>query len=56
MTAKTKPLNVIPAVPGESMTEYAGFELPVPRAACKMINPDNVKELIDLLRNEAKVI
>ena len=56
MTAKTKPLNVVPAMPGESLTEYAGFELPVPKAACKMINPDNVIELVDLLRNEAKVI
>jgi len=56
MTAKTKPLNVVPAMPGEGLTEYAGFELPVPKAACKMINPDNAKELIDLLRNEAKVI
>ncbi len=56
MTAKTKPLKMVPAVPCESMTEYAGFELPATKAACKMINPDNVKELVDLLRNEAKVI
>ncbi len=56
MTAKAKPLNVVPALQEESRTEYAGFELPVPRAACKMISPDNVKELVDLLKNEAKVI
>ena len=56
MTAKTKPLNVVPAVQKESRTEYAGFELPAPKAACKMISPDNVKELVDLLKNEAKVI
>jgi len=56
MTAKTKPLVVVPAVPGESRTEYASLELPAPKAACKMISPDNVKELVDLLRNEAKVI
>jgi electron transfer flavoprotein beta subunit len=56
MTAKTKPLNVLPPVQGESRTEYISFELPAPKAACKMISPDNVKELVDLLRNEAKVI
>ncbi len=56
MTAKAKSLNVVPAVQEESRTEYAGFELPAPRAACKMISPDNVKELVDLLKNEAKVI
>ncbi len=56
MMAKTKPLNVVPATSAESLTEYAGYELPKQRAACKMISPDNVKELIDLLRNEAKVI
>lgn len=56
MTAKTKPLNVLPAIPAEGLTEYAGLELPVPKAACKMISPDNVKELVDLLRNEAKII
>ncbi|MBN2612040.1 MAG: electron transfer flavoprotein subunit beta/FixA family protein [Bacteroidales bacterium] len=56
MMAKTKPLNVVPAAPVESLTEYAGFELPKPKAACKMVSPDNVKELVDLLHNEAKVI
>lgn len=56
MMAKSKPLNVITAAQIESLTEYPGLELPVPRAACKMISPDNVKELVELLRNEAKVI
>ena len=32
------------------------FELPEPKAACKMIDPDNVKELVELLKNETKVI
>lgn len=56
MMAKSKPLNVVPASAIESLTEYAGFELPKPKAACKMISPDNVKQLVDLLRNEARVI
>lgn len=56
MMAKSKPLAVVPAVSVENLTEYAGFELPKPKAACKMVSPDNVKELVNLLRNEAKVI
>ena len=56
MMAKSKPLSVIPAVAAESLTEYAGYELPPSKAVCKMIDPDNVKELIELLKNEAKVI
>ncbi|MFO7655790.1 MAG: electron transfer flavoprotein subunit beta/FixA family protein [Bacteroidales bacterium] len=56
MMAKTKPLNVVAPAAVESLTEYAGFELPKPKATCKMVSPDNVKELVELLRNEAKVI
>jgi len=54
--AKKKTLNVLPPVPGEALIEHTGFELPQPKATCKMIDPENVKELVDLLRNEAKVI
>jgi len=56
MMAKKKPIDIIPGINVESLTEYASYELPQPKAACKMIDPDNVKELVDLLRNEAKVI
>jgi electron transfer flavoprotein beta subunit len=37
-------------------TAVAGFELPPQRSACKMIDPDNAAQLIELLHNEAKVI
>lgn len=56
MMARKKPLKVVASVATEILTEYAGFELPAPKAACKMINEDNVKELIGLLHTEAKVI
>lgn len=56
MMARKKPLNVVPAVDAEVMTEYESFELPPPKAACKMVADDNVKELVELLKNEAKAI
>lgn len=56
MMARKKPLNVIPASGEEALTEFVSYELPPAKAACKMVDADNVKELVDLLHNEAKVI
>ncbi|NQU84619.1 MAG: hypothetical protein HQ541_02555 [Mariniphaga sp.] len=56
MMARKKPLNVIPAVETEALTEFVSYELPPAKAACKMVDAENVKELVDLLHNEAKVI
>ncbi|MEI6853457.1 MAG: electron transfer flavoprotein subunit beta/FixA family protein [Bacteroidota bacterium] len=56
MMAKTKPLQVVEAVVVEPLTEFVGFEMPKPKAACKKIDPENVKELVNLLHNEAKLI
>lgn len=56
MMARKKPLNVIAPVEIEALTEIVNFELPQPKPACKMIEPENVKELVNLLQNEAKVI
>jgi electron transfer flavoprotein beta subunit len=56
MTAKTKPLQVIEPVACDSFTEFVGFDFPKPKAACKKIDPENVKELVNLLHNEAKVV
>ncbi|MEI8202174.1 MAG: electron transfer flavoprotein subunit beta/FixA family protein [Bacteroidota bacterium] len=56
MGARTKPLLVVEPIQTESLTEFVNFDLPKPKAACRKIDPDNVKELIQLLHNEAKVI
>jgi len=56
MMARKKPLNVVEPVDVEALTEFVSFELPQPKPPCKMIDPENVKELVDLLQNEAKVI
>jgi electron transfer flavoprotein beta subunit len=56
MMARKKPLNVVAPIEVEALTEVVSFEMPQPKAACKMIEPENVKELVDLLQNEAKVL
>jgi electron transfer flavoprotein beta subunit len=56
MQARTKPLNVVEPVDAEVKTEAVHYEKPAPKGECKMIDADNVAELVDLLHNEAKVI
>ncbi|MGY5351682.1 electron transfer flavoprotein subunit beta/FixA family protein [Wenyingzhuangia sp. IMCC45533] len=56
MMARKKPLNVIPAADVNATTQISSFEKPEAKGACKMIDANNIDELIDLLHNEAKVI
>jgi len=56
MTARTKPLTVVEPVAANIKTEIKSFEKPAPKSAVKLINADNLDELISLLHNEAKVI
>ncbi|MCK5066318.1 MAG: electron transfer flavoprotein subunit beta/FixA family protein [Bacteroidales bacterium] len=56
MMARKKPLQVVPAVDAETLTETQEFAMPEPKAPCKMVEADNVKELVGLLQNEAKVL
>ena len=56
MMARKKPLAVIPPVNVANTTQYSNFELPAPKGDCKMIEADNIAELVGLLKNEAKVI
>ncbi len=56
MMARKKPLNVIPSAGEAALTEFVSYDLPAAKAACKMVDAENVKELVDLLHNEAKVI
>lgn len=55
MMARKKPLKVVPAVEADARTEFLSFELPAPKAACKLVDEDNAKELVRLLHEEAKV-
>lgn len=56
MQARQKPLNVLEPVDATKETATVKFEKPEPRGAVKMISPDNLDELVNLLHNEAKVI
>lgn len=56
MAARSKPLNVIPAFEASNSTVVKGFNLPPAKSGCKYVDADNVDELVDLLRNEAKAI
>jgi electron transfer flavoprotein beta subunit len=56
MTARTKPLKVVPAVGEPARTQVAEFALPPKKQGVKLIPAESAGELIKLLRNEAKVI
>ena len=56
MLARKKPITTVSPVSTNSFIEFDRFELPKPKAKCKIIDEENVKELVDLLHNEAKVI
>jgi len=56
MMARKKPLTVVDAIGVAPATEITSFEKPAPKGACKLVDADNVEELISLLHNEAKVI
>lgn len=56
MAARTKPLEVIEPAEVKSLTEAVSFSLPPEKGAVKLIDPENMDELVDLLHNEAKVI
>lgn len=56
MMSRSKPVDVIEPDATETLTEYIDFELPKPKAACKIVEAGNESALIDLLHKEAKVI
>jgi electron transfer flavoprotein beta subunit len=56
MLARTKQIKIFEPSPVEPLTSIVVFEKPAPRSACKFIDAENAGQLIDLLRNEAKVI
>lgn len=56
MMARKKALNVIEPVESNPATEENKFQKPAPKGDVKLIDADNVGELVDLLHNEAKVI
>lgn len=56
MSARTKPLEVKEPTGDQPKTRVSKFELPPAKGDVKLIDPDNMDELVNLLKNEAKVI
>ncbi|MEN9303061.1 MAG: hypothetical protein RL264_1490 [Bacteroidota bacterium] len=56
MAARTKPLEVVAPASIDELTSFTAYAMPNAKSAVKMISPDNMDELVELLHNEAKVI
>lgn len=56
MMAKRKPLKVVEPVAFEDLAMPVHFELPPAKSTVKLVDPDDMDELVRLLREEAKVL
>ncbi|THD68926.1 electron transfer flavoprotein beta subunit/FixA family protein [Robertkochia marina] len=56
MMARKKALTVLDPDDTQARTQAVAFEKPAPKGDVKLVSPENLDELIDLLHNEAKVI
>ncbi len=56
MMAKRKPIKVIPAIEAADNATLVKYDYPAEKTGVKLIDPENMDELVNLLHNEAKVI
>ena len=56
MMARKKPLTLVDPIDTNAETNSLKFEKPAPKGAVKLVDADNIDELVNLLHNEAKVI
>ncbi len=56
MMARQKKLSVVEPIASSNATEDIKFEKPAPKGAVKLVDADDMDELVRLLHNEAKVI
>ena len=56
MMARKKPLTVLAATDVTQLTSVLNFELPEEKAACTMIDAQNIDHLVELLHTQAKVL
>lgn len=56
MMSRSKPLAVEASTSSDAGLEVSSHELPPAKSGCKMVDANNVDELVNLLQNEAKVI
>ena len=56
MAARTKPLKIVAPSSTTATTSISKFDLPPAKSGVKLIDPENMDELVRLLKEEAKVI
>jgi len=56
MAARTKPLAVVSGMGAQSQSKIVAYEMPAAKTGVKMIDADNMDQLVQLLHSEAKVI
>ena len=56
MSARSKPLKIIEPIQYNSDFKYSDFSLPPQKESVKIIDKDNLEELINNLKNDSKVI
>ena len=56
MSARTKPLNIVEPANINPASKSVNYEMPPPKGKVRMVDPENVAELVSLLKNEAKVL
>jgi electron transfer flavoprotein beta subunit len=56
MAARTKPIQVVEPAAISAQVAITQFEMPPAKAGVKLIDPENMDELVRLLHDEAKVI
>jgi len=56
MAARSKPLKVVEPIAVDALTSIVSFELPPAKAGVKLVDAENVAELVRLLHEEARVI
>jgi len=56
MAARSKPLKVLASNDIKASTKISQFDLPAAKSGVKLIDPDQMDELVKLLKEEAKVI
>jgi electron transfer flavoprotein beta subunit len=56
MLARTKQIKIFEPLAVVPLTQITVLEKPAPRSACKFVDAENPSQLIDLLRNDAKLI
>ncbi len=56
MAAKNKPMDVIAGIDFSKSTTLKRFTLPPAKTGCKYISPDNARDLIRILHEEAKAL